>query len=165
MAVGVAVVVLVVLAALVVSGVVLFVGLLTQRSRSAQQRHSELVPGRPGGAPREWALSHDPEARLHRRMVDALASVRAVEPLGGLAVTDLRVQLELYAELLDQRLVGASSVTGTVHGPALDAVARDVDELEQVAGQVVVLASAGSPDPGALDALGGRLRMLGPGAG
>lgn len=164
MAVVVLVLVLLVVAALVVSGVVLLVLLLAQRSRSTQQRGSELVPGQPGVAPTAWALSQAPEARLHRRMVDALASVRSAEPLGGLAVTDLRVQLQLHAEQLDQRLVAVASVTGTERQPALDGVARDVDELEQVAGQAVVLSAGTGPDPAALDALSSRLRMLGPGA-
>lgn len=51
--------------------------LATQRVKADQIRDAALIPGVPTNAPASWAGSHDPEARMHRRLRDALAALRA----------------------------------------------------------------------------------------
>lgn len=147
-----------------VAVVVLFVGRLGGSGAARARTDNQLVPGQDGVAPASWAGSHDREAVLHRRLVKALASVRASETAGGLAVTDLRIQLELHAEQLDRRLVACAVAVGPPREKALTGLTHAVDELESVAGQTVVVASGAEPDPASLEALSGRLRELGPGS-
>ena len=138
------------LIALFVLGGIALVGgavLLAVRSKSAYEQANQLVPGRPSAAPASWAGSHDPAARLHRRLRDALAALRANQAFDDDgSLLDLRVELEHQAEVIDERLVAADSLAPGVRERPLEDLAGDVALLEQAVADLVTLsASAGRP--------------------
>lgn len=138
------------LVALFVLGGVALVGaalLLAVRSKDAYDRSNQLVPGRPSLAPGSWAGSHEPAPRLHRRLRDALAALRANQAFDDDgALLDLRVELEHQAELIDERLVAADALAPEVRDRPLEDLAGDVALLEQAVADLVALsASAGRP--------------------
>lgn len=166
------VILFVVLAAGLLSGAVLIALVLARRGQQQYVAQGELQPGRPSVAPPEWAGAHSEEARLHRRLGEALRGLSAASTAAGGAVDggslDLRVQVELRAEDLDRRLVAAAVLPAHQRDAALGVLSGDVATLEEVAGglgQRLALGGA-SPDAPALEQLGRRLRELdGPPAG
>ena len=69
------VVALIVTLALLAGAAVAIVAIVHRKQQRAITRDNQLMPGRPTRAPRSWAVSHDPEARLHRRLRDAMAAL------------------------------------------------------------------------------------------
>ncbi|HEX2577361.1 MAG TPA: hypothetical protein VHK88_13485 [Aquihabitans sp.] len=122
--IGLVVVVLVV--ALVVAGVAAL------RQRSTVEREAQLAPGLSTGAPASWAGSHDPEARLHRRLRDALAALRANQAFDDDgSMLDLRVQLEQEAVALDEQLVATAALPMRVRRDPLEKLTAAVETIEQ----------------------------------
>lgn len=97
-------------------------------------RSNEIIPGQPTNAPAAWAGSHDPEARLHRRIRDALALLRADPKLeyDGERI-DARVRIELAAIHLDNWLIAVSKTPPRLRESALVNADYTVTELENVA--------------------------------
>lgn len=119
-------VVVVVVAALAVAGVIAL------RNKSSFERDSRLAPGLSSSAPTAWAGSHDPEARLHRRLRDAIAALsanRAFDDDGNLLY--LRVELEHQAVALDEQLVATAALPLHVRREPLERVTGAVESLEQ----------------------------------
>lgn len=118
--------------ALVVVAVGAGAGLALARSAArAYERQGQIVPGVPSRAPASWAGAHTPEARLHRRLVDAVAAVRANEAVD--AVASARATFETEALAVDERLVAAAALPASVRGEALAKVEAAVVALEQAA--------------------------------
>ena len=70
-----AMVVLLILALILIAGLAAAVVAVVNRNQQrALSRNSQLIPGRPTRVPRTWAVSHDPEAKLHRRLRDAMTA-------------------------------------------------------------------------------------------
>ena len=68
------------------------------RNKAAFERSNELIPGVRSVAPTSWAGSHEPEARLHRRLIQALDALRANQAFDhDGSLLDLRVELEQQA--------------------------------------------------------------------
>lgn len=90
----------------VVGGVVVFGRALLSDSRTQQREYRQVVPGVGPEAPANWFGSHAPEAKLHRRLRDAVKSAHAQAdaPISGLAT------LDAAAISLDQRLIGAATL-------------------------------------------------------
>lgn len=111
------------------------------------RRRNQVVPGHAGPAPVSWAGAHTPEARLHRRLRDAMAAARALPDLGG---TDAGTWAELdrYALALDARLVAIARLPGHVQGPPLARVGADIEALEDAIGALTaqVTATGSRPD-------------------
>lgn len=108
-------------------------GVIALRNMRAFERDSQLVAGVASSAPTAWAGSQDLEARLHRRLRDALLALdanQAFDDDGGLL--DLRVELQQQAMVLDEQLVATA---------ALPAHLR-TDPLEQLTGAVGVIEQA-----------------------
>ncbi|AHH18058.1 hypothetical protein NONO_c32710 [Nocardia nova SH22a] len=124
---------------------------------------NQLVPGVPSRAPESWALSHDPEARLHRRLRDAMAALRAVTAYDTVTTVTLRANLEQAALAMDDHLIAISALRPEHREPRLAKAAEGVAAIE--AGVAEYAGAATQPDPAALDAgLAGvqdRLRMVG----
>jgi hypothetical protein len=141
----------VILTAAVVAGAA--VAVLAIEIRRRQRRASQVVPGVGGPAPASWAGAHTPEARLHRRLRDAVAALRAVPGLDA-ASPGGRAELDRYALALDERLVAVAAVPESVRAPALDRVTADIEALESAAGALTTAVAGGGP------ALGDAVRSL-----
>jgi hypothetical protein len=115
------------IAALVVvaAGAALVGGLLRPSHRHLDD-YRQVVPGLGPAAPREWAGAHSPEAKLHRRIRDAVKSAHA-QP--GAAASAL-AQLDQAAVALDQRLIGAAAVPERHRAAAVAEIAPLVDRFE-----------------------------------
>lgn len=134
---------LVVVAAVVAATVVV----RTQKRRYAAA--NEVVPGASTGAPAEWAGAHTPEARLHRRLRDAVAALRANPAMEDAYRIDARVSLEQHAVSVDERLVAVAALPERVRAEPLAGVAAAVDAVEAA---VASLVAAPAPEaPSGLD--------------
>jgi len=119
------VVVLVLVAAVVVAGAVVV------RSQKRQfTAANEVVPGTPTHAPAAWAGAHTPEARLHRRLREAVAGLRANPAMEDAAMMDARVALEQHALAVDDRLVAVAALPERVRAQPLVEVASAVEAVE-----------------------------------
>lgn len=116
---------------LVVAGVVV-AGVLALRGKAAYEASSRLGPNLSSAAPTSWAGSHDPEARLHRRLRDALAALTANQAFDDDGrLLDIRVELEQQAVALDDQLVATAALPLTVRSEPLQRIAGAVASLEQ----------------------------------
>ena len=91
---------------------------------------NEVVPGTSTRAPAEWAGAHSPEARLHRRLRDAVAALRANPAMEDAFVLEARVTLEQHALAVDDRLIAVAALPKDVRSEPLAAVAAAVDAVE-----------------------------------
>lgn len=103
---------------------------------------NQVVPGTATHAPPSWAGAHSPEARLHRRLRDAVTALRANPALEDAWALESRVSLEQHALAVDERLVAVAALPEGVRAEPLRSVAAAVDAVEAA---VASLASAG-PD-------------------
>ena len=128
--------VLVVLLLFVVSAVVA----ATLVVRSQKRKFAEanvVVPGTTTKAPAEWAGAHTPEARLHRRLRDAVAAVRANPAMEDAFRMDARVSLEQQALAVDERLIAVAALPERVRAEPLASVAAAVDAVEAAVAALV----------------------------
>lgn len=106
------------------------VALAVAVKRNAGQAN-QVIPGRPTRAPEAWAGSHDPEAILHRRLRDAMAALRANQAFDDDgSLLDLRVELEVQAVALDDRLVSVAALPRLHRGGPLAEATQAVDLIE-----------------------------------
>ncbi|GAA4682573.1 hypothetical protein [Gordonia humi] len=131
--------------ALVVAGVGLFAFALARSSKKTMVQNA-VIPGVAVAVPAEWGGSHDPEARLHRRIRDAVAALDATIGMTGVDQIDVRARLMVSAQQLDERLVAIWSLPRQARQAPLAEVESGVAALESEAAAV-----ASSSD----DALGG----------
>ncbi|MDQ4091843.1 MAG: hypothetical protein M3163_16335 [Actinomycetota bacterium] len=89
-----------------------------------------VVPGTATKAPAEWAGAHTPEARMHRRLRDAVAALRANPAMEDAVMVDARVSLEQQALAVDERLIAVAALPGRVRAEPLASVASAVDAVE-----------------------------------
>jgi hypothetical protein len=105
---------------------------------------NEVIPGVPTRAPKAWAGAHSPEARLHRRLRDAMTALRTNRALDEPALVPVRETLEREALAVDDQLVTAAALPKGVRDAPLDRVAAAVDAIEQVVADVVSLRGPGA---------------------
>lgn len=99
--------------------------------QSNYERSNEVVPGVPSPAPTSWLGSHDPEARLHRRLVQAMKALRANQAFDqDGSLLDLRVELEQQAVSIDAELVATSVLPMALREEPLDVLAGAVETVE-----------------------------------
>jgi hypothetical protein len=124
---------------------------MTRRIRDSALQSNEIVPGQKTDAPAAWAGSHDPEARLHRRIRDALTLLRSDPKLDhdGIRI-DTRVRIEFAATDLDNRLIAIAKAPPRLKEGALTDADAAVTDLENLAAD---LATGGELDPLRVDAL------------
>ena len=135
--------VLVVLLLVLVAAVVAATAVLRSGKRQYAQAN-EVVPGAASRAPAEWAGAHTPEARLHRRLRDAVAGLRANPALEDAWALEARVTLEQQALAVDDRLVAVAALPARVRAEPLAAVSSAVDAVEAA---VAALADSSQPAP------------------
>jgi hypothetical protein len=92
----------------------------------------------PAGA--GWAGAHSPEARLHRRLRDAVAALQASPGLDEAGLFESRVAFEQEALALDEQLATVAALPENGRAEPLAEVAKAVDSLEKAAAS---LAEAG----------------------
>jgi hypothetical protein len=126
----------VVLLLLVVSAVVAAtVVVRTQKRKFAEA--NVVVPGTATTAPAEWAGAHTPEARMHRRLRDAVAAVRANPAMEDAFMIDARVSLEQQALAVDERLIAVAALPERVRAEPLASVSAAVDAVEAAVAALV----------------------------
>ena len=121
---------------LVVIGTVAYVALRNAQDFSDA---NEIIPGVPTDAPKEWAGAHSVEARLHRRLRDAMTALRANRALDEPAMVQVREALEREALAIDVRLIAAAALPPRVRDEPLRQVAGAVESVEAVVADVVFL--------------------------
>ena len=132
---------------------------IAARSRSAFRNANDVVPGVRSPAPASWAGSHTPEARLHRRLRDAVTSVRLAAPDG--ADSPFRATIEREALAIDERLVAVAALAERVRAEPLAQVTQAVDALEDaVATLVTTMDRGGQVVPRALADVTEHLQLL-----
>ena len=130
------------------TGVLVFVGLVilaaivaaTVVVRSGKRQYAEaneVVPGTATTAPAEWAGAHTPEARLHRRLRDAVAALRANPALEDGYRMDARVSLEQHALAVDERLIAVAALPERVRAEPLAGVRAAVEAVEAAVASLV----------------------------
>ena len=128
----------VVLVLLVVVAAVVAATVVVRNGKRGFARANEVVPGRATRAPAEWAGAHTPEARLHRRLRDAVEALRANPAMEDSWMLETRVSLEEQAVAVDERLIAVAALPERVEAEPLAGVAAAVDAVE---GAVAALAS------------------------
>lgn len=115
-----------------VIGAALVAGFIALRNKQAFTRDAKLGPGLATSAPTAWAGSHDPEARLHRRLRDAVAALAANQSFDfDGSLLDLRVELEQQAVALDEQLVATAALPMHMRSDPLGRISEAVVALEQ----------------------------------
>ena len=120
---------------------------------------NEIVPGVKTDAPKGWAGAHSPEARMHRRLRDAVAALQANASLDDPAMAPVRSSIEEQAIGVDERLIAAAALPKQHREEPLRQVDKAVHAIESAVAGVVELRgpSMGAIDQGLEDV---RARML-----
>lgn len=141
---------LVVIVGLVVGVAAVIVAVVHHNQQRSITSANELMPGRPTRAPRAWAVSHDPEARLHRRLRDAMAALHAANAFDTGSTVMLRADLEQTALNLDDHLVAVAQLAPAQKDQLLQSITATVESIEAAVARYSVAATA--PDTRALEA-------------
>ncbi len=126
--------------ALLVLTVVAVVGFgvaLAVRSRKDFAEQNQVVPGRASPAPANWAGAHTREARLHRRLGDAVKGAHENPRFVELGLAPQMAQIDAQAMAIDERLVAAANLPASHKDAAIDAIEAHVVELEQTIADLV----------------------------
>lgn len=133
---------LLILAGVLVAAGVAGVTVLAMRIKRRYAESNEVVPGRATSAPPEWAGAHTPEARLHRRLIDAVAALRAHPLLDeGSGRLEARVSLEEEIVAVDEQLVAVAALPEPVRA---DPLARLQEQVAAIERAVAAIAGAGA---------------------
>ena len=127
-------VLLIAVAAAAAGGAALMLG--AQRVKQNARRSQEIAPGRRSEAPLGWAGAHTPEAKLHRRLGEAMAGLRNATNDDAMVAANVTV-VEREALKLEQQLVAASHLAERLKGPAIDELSQAVDQIENVSAQLI----------------------------
>lgn len=134
---------------LIIGAIFVIVGTLAYVAlRNAQDFSdaNEVVPGVPTNAPKEWAGAHSVEARLHRRLRDAMTALRANRSLDEPAMVEVREAIEREALAVDDRLVAAAALPKGVRDEPILQVTGAVEGIEAMVAEVVLLRGPSAAD-------------------
>ena len=151
--------VVVVLALLVVSAVVA-ASVVVRTNKRKFAEANQVVPGTSTRAPAEWAGAHTPEARLHRRLRDAVEALRANPAMEDAFMMDARVSLEQQALAVDERLIAVAALPDGVRAEPLASVGAAVDALETAVAAVVTVPGERSGVDRAMSEVADRVAKL-----
>lgn len=144
------VVAVILILALLAASAVAVVAVVNHRQQRALTDANQLIPGRPTRAPRSWAVSHDPEARLHRRLRDAMTALYAVNALDDGTTIVLRADLEQTALDVDDHLVAVAQLAPSHRDEMLATITPTVESIEAAVARYA--AATTMPDATALEA-------------
>ncbi|MBM7366115.1 hypothetical protein [Gordonia hydrophobica] len=143
---GLIIIIVLLIGLLVVAGVGIG-ALALARSSSKAAKQNAAIPGVDVAVPQEWALGHDPEARLHRRIATAVASLDNTIGQAGVADLETRAGLLNDAADLDRKLVAIWSLPRQAKPAALAEVEPRIAALESASTAQVLNPDAGSSTP------------------
>lgn len=139
-----AVIVIVLLVLLAVGG---YLAALAVSSRRAYAKANEVVPGQRTKAPAEWAGAHTAEARLHRRLRDAVAALHRDPRDPDMATLEARTTIEAEAVAIDERLIAAAGLPARLRTARIAEIEPAVAAVEDAVAAVAdALASSGSEE-------------------
>ena len=122
---------------LTVAAVVGFGIALAVRSKHEFGEQNQVVPGRPSPAPASWAGSHSREAKLHRRLGDAVRGAHANPRFVELGLAAQMQAIDAEAMAIDERLVAASALPAAHRDAAIDPLEANVVQLETTIADMV----------------------------
>ena len=122
---------------LVIVAAVVTATVVVRKGKEQYARANEVVPGAATKAPKDWAGAHTPEARLHRRLRDAVAALRANPAMEDAWRMDARVSLEQHALAVDERLIAVAALPERVRSEPLAGVSAAVDAVEAAVASLV----------------------------
>jgi hypothetical protein len=140
------VLILLVLVVIVVLAATAFGIALVRSSRRQLTRDTDLPF--PSRAPDRWAVSHEPEAKLHRRLRDAVRVLDGNRGMLGAAALDEQVQITIAAQDLDDQLVSMAPLADEAKAEALAGLDAQVADLERRVAAVVLPPASGPTVPG-----------------
>ncbi|NNH74718.1 hypothetical protein HLB23_33540 [Nocardia uniformis] len=114
---------------------------VVRRQRRDVVERNQVVPGRPTNAPLSWAGSHDPEARLHRRLRDAMTALRTVAAIDDATTIGLRASIEESAVAVDNQLVSIAALAREYREQRLPQAHRAVECVEAAVAQYATAAT------------------------
>ncbi|MGK0274340.1 MAG: hypothetical protein ACI9N0_000714 [Ilumatobacter sp.] len=103
---------------------------LSVRGKRDFAKQNEVVPGRKSPAPASWAGAHSPEAKLHRRLGDAVRAANGNPRLVELGLAAQTKQIEAEAMAIDERLVAAAGLPARHRADAVAEFEPQVEALE-----------------------------------
>lgn len=121
--------------------VVAFGVMLAVRSKQQFAEQNQVVPGRASPAPASWAGAHSREAKLHRRLGDAVNGVRANPRFVELGLAPQMAAIEAEALAIDERLVAAAALPAAHRDDAIDPLEQHVVDLEATVAELVTSVS------------------------
>ena len=127
----------------VVGSIIAFGVALTVRSKKDFNDANEVVPGIKSAAPASWAGAHSPEAKLHRRLGDAVRAVRNNPRLVELGLAAQTKRIESEALAIDDRLVAAAGLPASHRTEAVTALEPHVVALEDAVATLVTSTTIG----------------------
>ncbi len=117
----------------VIGGFAIALGMMSRRDFKKQ---NQVVPGVESAAPAAWAGSHTPEARLHRRLRDAVTAAHTAADVSDAPLDAAIARIDAEAMALDERLVAAAALPSAHRNEAVGRLEPLVASLE---GTVVAL--------------------------
>lgn len=138
-------------------GVALAAGAVSKNAKSRNQ----VVPDMLSSAPSNWHGSHEPEAKLHRRVRDAAAGLRATAASDP-TMTETMQSIDREAVRLDQQIVAASRMPERHKEEALTTLEDAVLQFEDMTTSLITRSSGvgGENVKSELDALAERLDLV-----
>jgi hypothetical protein len=124
-----------------VGAVVAFTVMLALRSKQEFAQQNEVVPGRPSPAPASWAGAHSREAKLHRRLGDAVKGARQNPRFVELGLAPRMTAIEAEAVAIDERIVAAAALPAAHRESAIDPLEENVAALEGAIAELVTSVS------------------------
>ena len=120
-----------------VIGIVGFGVALSVRGKRDFAKQNEVVPGKKSPAPASWAGAHSPEAKLHRRLGDAVRAANGNPELMELGLAIQTKQIEAEALAIDERLVAAAGLPTSHRAGAVAEFIPQVAALEDAVAALI----------------------------
>lgn len=121
-----------------VVGIVGFGVALAVASKRQFSEQNEIVPGTKSPAPVSWAGAHSREAKLHRRLGDAVKGAHENPKFVELGLGAQMKSIEAEALAIDERLVAAAALSAAHKDAAIDPLEANVVELETTIADMVM---------------------------
>lgn len=108
-----------------------------RRQRQRQLELNTVVPGVLSAAPPSWAGSHTEEAKLHRRLRDTVAALRADPRVMNAGLMQVQLAVEHEATAVDERLVAVANLPAGRRQKSLTELTAAVETIEQAVADIV----------------------------